>query len=53
MKLLLDTHISLWNSLSPDRLSHYVDRAINDARNDLWVSPLSTCEIVLLHESPL
>ena len=50
MKLLLDTHIGLWNSLAPDRLSQRVDRAINDSRNELWVSPLSTWEIVLLHE---
>lgn len=50
MKLLLDTHIWLWNSLAPDRLSHRVDRAINDARNELWVSPLTIWEIVLLHE---
>ena len=50
MKLLLDTHIWLWNFLAPDRLSHQVDRTINDARNELWVSPLSTWEIVLLHE---
>ena len=50
MKLLLDTHIWLWNSLAPDRLSHRVDRAINDSRNELWISPISTWEIVLLHE---
>jgi PIN domain nuclease of toxin-antitoxin system len=50
MKLLLDTHIWLWNSLSPDRLSHRVDRAINDPRNEIWISPISTWEIVLLHE---
>ena len=36
--------------MPPDRLSHRVDRAINDPRNELWVSPLSTWEIVLLHE---
>jgi PIN domain nuclease of toxin-antitoxin system len=33
-----------------DRLTHRVARAINDARNELWVSPVSTWEIVLLHE---
>ena len=50
MRLLLDTHIWLWNSLSPDRLSHRVDRAINDPRNELWISPISTWEIVVLYE---
>jgi PIN domain nuclease of toxin-antitoxin system len=50
MKLLLDTHIWLWNSIAPDRLSRRVDRAINDPRNEIWISPMSTWEIVLLHE---
>jgi PIN domain nuclease of toxin-antitoxin system len=31
MKLLLDTHIWLWNSLAPDRLSRRLFRAINDS----------------------
>ena len=50
MKLLLDTHIWLWNSIAPDRLSRRVDRAINDPRNEIWISPISTWEIVLLYE---
>ena len=51
MKLLLDTHIWLWNFLEPDRLARRIDRAINDPRNELWVSPVSTWEIVLLYDS--
>jgi PIN domain nuclease of toxin-antitoxin system len=50
MKLLLDTHIWVWSVADPDRLTGRVARAIKDARNELWVSPLSTWEIVLLHE---
>src|SRR5580692_2074331 len=50
MKLLLDTHIWLWNSIAPDRLSRRVDRATNDPRNEIWISPISTWEIVLLYE---
>jgi PIN domain nuclease of toxin-antitoxin system len=50
MKLLLDTHIWLWSVANSDRLSHRLYRAINDPRNELWISPISTWEIVLLHE---
>ncbi len=50
MKLLLDTHIWVQSQLSPERLSRRVTRAISDARNELWVSPVSTWEIVLLCE---
>jgi PIN domain nuclease of toxin-antitoxin system len=51
VKLLLDTHIWLWNFTDPDRLARGVDRAINDSRNELWVSPVSTWEISLLYDS--
>jgi len=50
MKLLLDTHIWFWSVVNPERLAARLFRAINDARNELWISPLSTWEIVLLHE---
>ncbi len=50
MKLLLDTHIWVRSQLNPERLSRRVTRAINDPRNELWISPISTWEIVLLCE---
>jgi PIN domain nuclease of toxin-antitoxin system len=50
MKLLLDTHIWVRSQLAPERLSHRVTRALNDPRNELWISPVSTWEIVLLCE---
>jgi len=50
MKLLLDTHIWVRSQLNPERLSRRVARAINDPRNELWISPISTWEIVLLCE---
>jgi PIN domain nuclease of toxin-antitoxin system len=50
MKLLLDTHIWVRSQLNPEWLSHRVTRAINDPRNELWISPVSTWEIVLLCE---
>jgi PIN domain nuclease of toxin-antitoxin system len=51
VKLLLDMHIWLWSLLETDRLGSRVFRAINDPRNELWVSPVSTWEISLLHDS--
>jgi PIN domain nuclease of toxin-antitoxin system len=50
MKLLLDTHIWLWSQLSPARLSAKVTRTLNNTRNELWLSPISVWEVVLLCE---
>jgi PIN domain nuclease of toxin-antitoxin system len=50
LKLLLDTHILVWSQLHPERLAGRVVRALNNPRNELWTSPVSTWEIVLLHE---
>ncbi|MBZ5607875.1 MAG: hypothetical protein LAP38_06450 [Acidobacteriia bacterium] len=50
MRLLLDTHIWVWSVADLDRLTRRVARAINDPRNELWISPVTTWEIVLLHE---
>jgi PIN domain nuclease of toxin-antitoxin system len=50
MKLLLDTHIWLWSVANSERLSRRLFRAINDPRNELWISPISTWEIVLHYE---
>ena len=50
MKLLLDTHIWLWSVANSERLSRRLFRAINDPRNELWISPISTWEIVVLYE---
>ena len=48
MNLLLDTHIWLWSLLEPQRLSRRVAKALADARNELWISPISTWEILIL-----
>jgi PIN domain nuclease of toxin-antitoxin system len=48
MKLLLDTHIWLWSVLEPKRLSRRVAKALTDPRNDIWISPISTWEILIL-----
>lgn len=50
MKLLLDTHIWLWSLVAPARLSRRVARALEDAGNELWLSPVSTWELCVLVE---
>ena len=49
MKLLLDTHIWLWRFRDPSRLSRRLLRHLNDAENELWLSPMSTWEALTLH----
>ncbi len=49
MKFLLDTHIWLWNSLQPDRLSPRVARELDNLENEIWLSPVSIWELRLLH----
>ena len=49
MKLLLDTHIWLWSVLEPDRLGRSVRRELIHAANQLWLSPLSTWEALMLN----
>lgn len=49
MKLLLDTHIWLWSLAQPKRLSPRVRRELADTSNELWLSPVSTWEALLLH----
>jgi PIN domain nuclease of toxin-antitoxin system len=48
MKLLLDTHIWLWSVLEPERLSRRVAREIQDPSNELWLSPISIWELIVL-----
>ena len=50
MKLLLDTHIWIWALLEPDRLSDEVRAALESPGNELWLSPISVWEALLLAE---
>ncbi len=50
MKLLLDTHIWLWSLLEPDRLKPGVYKELASPDNELWVSPISTWEAIILME---
>lgn len=49
MKLLLDTHIWIWSVAEPQLLSRRVQQELTDQNNELWLSPVSTWEILLLH----
>ena len=50
MKLLLDTHVWLWSILTPERLSHRNRDALVSPDNELWLSPISLWETLLLAE---
>jgi PIN domain nuclease of toxin-antitoxin system len=48
LKLLLDTHIWLWSKLEPSRLGKRVTAELSSANNELWLSPVSTWEALVL-----
>ncbi len=50
MRVLLDTHIWLWGHLEPQRLGTDVKAILEDARTELWLSPISVWEALLLAE---
>jgi PIN domain nuclease of toxin-antitoxin system len=50
MRLLLDTHILLWSLLEPSKLTHQVALELENPSNELWLSPISTWELILLVE---
>ena len=50
MKLLLDTHIWLWYLLGDQRLSTQLQTAIVDETTELWLSPISIWETLVLAE---
>ena len=50
MRLLLDTHIWIWSLTSDRRLGRRASREIASARNELWLSPVSVWEALLLAE---
>ncbi len=50
MKLLLDTHIWIWSLIEPVQLFGGVRAALESDENELWLSPISTWEALLLME---
>ncbi len=49
MKLLLDTHIWIWSFQDSRRLGKRVLSELRDPDNELWLSPISTWEALLLN----
>ncbi len=49
MKLLLDTHIWLWLVGDPSRLGRQALWELKNAKNELWVSPISAWEVLTLN----
>lgn len=50
MKLLLDTHILLWGLLEPERLNRRTANELENPKNEIWLSPISIWEIMILAE---
>lgn len=50
MKLLLDTHIWLWYLLGDKRLSNQLKTTIAEEKTELWLSPISIWETLVLAE---
>ena len=50
MRLLLDTHIWLWNLREPERIGERTQHELRNPENELWLSPISTWEALILHE---
>ena len=50
MRLLLDTHVWLWTLTDPDRLGRRARSAVARAANELWLSPISIWELLVLAE---
>jgi PIN domain nuclease of toxin-antitoxin system len=49
MRLLLDTHIWLWSLQDPARLGKRVLHELRNPENELWLSPISTWEALILN----
>ena len=50
MKILLDTHIWLWYLLGSPKLSPTLQIEIRNSSNELWLSPISVWETLMLAE---
>ena len=50
MKLLLDTHIWIWSLIETARLTDGVRAVLESEDSELWLSPISTWETLLLVE---
>jgi PIN domain nuclease of toxin-antitoxin system len=49
LRFLLDTHIWLWSLHDPSRLGKRVLEELSNPENELWLSPISTWEALMLN----
>ena len=50
LRILLDTHIWLWYLLGDNKLSTNLQKVIASEKNELWLSPISVWETLILAE---
>lgn len=50
MRLLLDTHIWRWSLVAPERLGRQVKAALVRPKTEVWLSPISVWELLVLAE---
>jgi PIN domain nuclease of toxin-antitoxin system len=50
LRLLLDTHIWLWSLRTPELLGKRALQELRNPQNELWLSPISVWEALLLHK---
>jgi PIN domain nuclease of toxin-antitoxin system len=50
VKLLLDTHVWIWSQLSLERIGPRVRTKLTSPETELWLSPVSVWEVLLLAE---
>jgi PIN domain nuclease of toxin-antitoxin system len=48
VNLLLDTHIWIWSKLEPQRLGRRTRTELSNVNNELWLSPVSVWEALVL-----
>lgn len=48
MKLLIDTHVWIWNFANPALLSTAAHASLRDPANELYLSPITTWEVLML-----
>ena len=49
MRLLLDTHVAIWATNTPERIPDRIRNLIEDSGNEVSVSAVSVCEIAIKH----
>jgi len=50
VKLLLDTHVAVWATNTPQRIPAHIQTMIEDSSNDVFVSVVSVWEIAIKHQ---